>query len=45
MKNRGDFNLVEACLFETMRMGNVVGFGVPHMTICDTQVGKWYFIS
>jgi hypothetical protein len=25
---------------ETIRLGNVAGFGVPHMTICDSQVGK-----
>jgi hypothetical protein len=44
MKNRSDFNFVEACLFETMRLGNAAGLGVPHMTICDSQVGKWYCI-
>lgn len=41
MKNRNDFDLTEACLFETMRLGNVLGLGVPHMTICDSQVGGY----
>ncbi|XP_048740940.2 steroid 17-alpha-hydroxylase/17,20 lyase-like [Ostrea edulis] len=41
MKNRNDFDLIEACLFETMRMGNVAGLGVPHKTICDSEVGGY----
>ena len=29
----------EACLYETMRAGVIAGLGLPHSTICDTQVG------
>ena len=31
---------VEACLYETMRLGSAVALGVPHCTLCDSQVGK-----
>ncbi|XP_048745552.1 steroid 17-alpha-hydroxylase/17,20 lyase-like [Ostrea edulis] len=41
MKNRNNFDFLEACLFETMRLANVTGLGVPHMTICDSQVGGY----
>ncbi|XP_061194478.1 steroid 17-alpha-hydroxylase/17,20 lyase-like [Saccostrea echinata] len=41
MKDRNNLDYTEACLFETLRLGNVAGLGVPHMTICDTQVGGY----
>ncbi|XP_061194481.1 steroid 17-alpha-hydroxylase/17,20 lyase-like [Saccostrea echinata] len=41
MKDRNNLDYTEACLFETLRLGNVTGLGVPHMTICDTQVGGY----
>ncbi|XP_022334283.2 steroid 17-alpha-hydroxylase/17,20 lyase-like [Crassostrea virginica] len=31
----------EACLYETMRAGVIAGLGLPHSTICDTQVGGY----
>jgi hypothetical protein len=47
MKHRYNLPLTEACLFETIRLGTVVGMVTPHMTICDTHVGMswisfWY---
>ncbi|XP_048745587.1 steroid 17-alpha-hydroxylase/17,20 lyase-like [Ostrea edulis] len=41
MKHRNSLEFTEACLFETMRLGSVVGFGIPHMNICDSQVGGY----
>ncbi|XP_056004408.1 steroid 17-alpha-hydroxylase/17,20 lyase-like isoform X2 [Ostrea edulis] len=38
MKNRDNLHFIEACIFETLRLGNVAGVGPPHMTICDSQV-------
>lgn len=32
-------------MFETMRLGGVVGIGVPHMSICDSQIGKRFKIG
>ncbi|XP_061178421.1 steroid 17-alpha-hydroxylase/17,20 lyase-like isoform X1 [Saccostrea echinata] len=31
----------EACIYETMRAGVIAGVGLPHTTICDTQVGGY----
>ncbi|XP_062587481.1 steroid 17-alpha-hydroxylase/17,20 lyase-like [Saccostrea cucullata] len=31
----------EACLYETLRLGTIAGLGLPHTTICDTQVGGY----
>ena len=45
MKHRSKLDYTEACLFETLRLGSVVGLGVPHMTICDSQVGKELLLS
>ncbi|XP_061194480.1 steroid 17-alpha-hydroxylase/17,20 lyase-like [Saccostrea echinata] len=41
MKDRNNLDYTEACLFETMRLGSVAGLGVPHMTMCDSQVGGY----
>ncbi|XP_056018610.1 steroid 17-alpha-hydroxylase/17,20 lyase-like isoform X2 [Ostrea edulis] len=41
MKHRDTLHFTEACMFETMRLGNVAGLGAPHMTICDSQVGGY----
>ncbi|XP_065926328.1 steroid 17-alpha-hydroxylase/17,20 lyase isoform X2 [Magallana gigas] len=41
MKDRGNLDYTEACIFETMRISNSVGFGIPHMTVCDSQVGGY----
>ncbi|XP_061194486.1 steroid 17-alpha-hydroxylase/17,20 lyase-like [Saccostrea echinata] len=41
IKDLSNLDYTEACLFETMRLGSVVGLGIPHMTICDTQVGGY----
>ncbi|XP_052704584.1 steroid 17-alpha-hydroxylase/17,20 lyase-like [Crassostrea angulata] len=41
MKDRSKLDYTEACLFESMRLSNVVGIGLPHMTICDSQVGGY----
>lgn len=32
----------EACIYETMRSGVTVGLAQPHLTMCNTQVGKGY---
>ncbi|KAK3106564.1 hypothetical protein FSP39_022638 [Pinctada imbricata] len=39
--DRPNLCFTEACIMETMRMGSVVGIGVPHATICDTNVGGY----
>ncbi|XP_061194482.1 steroid 17-alpha-hydroxylase/17,20 lyase-like [Saccostrea echinata] len=41
MKHRNNLDYTEACLFETLRLGGVAGLGVPHMTMCDSQVGGY----
>ncbi|XP_052704595.1 steroid 17-alpha-hydroxylase/17,20 lyase-like [Crassostrea angulata] len=41
MKDRSKLDYTEACLFESMRLSNVLGLGVPHMTICDSQIGGY----
>ncbi|XP_048758699.1 steroid 17-alpha-hydroxylase/17,20 lyase-like [Ostrea edulis] len=41
MKHRNKLHFLEACMFETMRLGGVVGIGVPHMSICDSQIGGY----
>lgn len=40
MKDRGNLDYTEACIFESMRLSNFIGFGIPHMTVCDSQVGE-----
>nr|XP_034329009.1 steroid 17-alpha-hydroxylase/17,20 lyase isoform X2 [Crassostrea gigas] len=39
--DRQALSYTEACLYETMRAGVIAGLGVPHLTICDTQVGGY----
>ncbi|XP_078311740.1 steroid 17-alpha-hydroxylase/17,20 lyase-like [Crassostrea virginica] len=41
MKDRHQLVYVEACLYETMRLGSAVALGVPHCTLCDSQVGGY----
>jgi hypothetical protein len=41
MKHRKDLDFTEACLFESMRLGSVFGIGIPHMAICDSQIGMY----
>ncbi|XP_062620092.1 steroid 17-alpha-hydroxylase/17,20 lyase-like [Saccostrea cucullata] len=41
MKDRSSLHYTEGCLFETLRLANVAGLGIPHKTICDTQVGGY----
>ncbi|XP_022341319.2 steroid 17-alpha-hydroxylase/17,20 lyase-like [Crassostrea virginica] len=41
MKHRSKLDYTEACLYETLRLGSIIGFGVPHMTICDSKVGGY----
>ncbi|XP_061194476.1 steroid 17-alpha-hydroxylase/17,20 lyase-like isoform X1 [Saccostrea echinata] len=41
MRDRNKLDYTEACLFESMRLGSVTGLGVPHMAICDSQVGGY----
>ena len=40
IKDRENLGYGEATLHEIMRLGTVVPTGVPHSTICDTQVGE-----
>uniref|UniRef100_K1Q054 Steroid 17-alpha-hydroxylase/17,20 lyase n=1 Tax=Magallana gigas TaxID=29159 RepID=K1Q054_MAGGI len=39
--DRQSLSYTEACLYETMRAGVIAGLSVPHLTICDTQVGGY----
>ncbi|KAK3100598.1 hypothetical protein FSP39_022336 [Pinctada imbricata] len=39
--DRPNFSFTEACIMETMRVGSVVGTGLPHETVCDTTVGGY----
>ncbi|KAK3100065.1 hypothetical protein FSP39_014192, partial [Pinctada imbricata] len=39
--DRPNLCFTEACIMEAMRMGAVAGFGVPHATICDTNVAGY----
>ncbi|XP_048736456.1 steroid 17-alpha-hydroxylase/17,20 lyase-like isoform X2 [Ostrea edulis] len=41
MKHRKNLDFTEACLFESMRLGCVFGIGIPHMAICDSQIGGY----
>ncbi|XP_056018611.1 steroid 17-alpha-hydroxylase/17,20 lyase-like [Ostrea edulis] len=41
MKHRDTLHFTEACMFETMRLGNFIVMGFPHMTICNSQVGGY----
>ena len=38
LKDRENLGYGEATLHEIMRLGTVVPLGVPHSTLCDTQV-------
>jgi hypothetical protein len=40
MKDRDNLPFTEACIFETIRIGTVIGMISPHMTTCDSKVGK-----
>lgn len=40
MKDRHKLVYLEACLYETMRLGTAAAVGVPHCTLSDSQVGK-----
>jgi hypothetical protein len=44
MKDRDNLHFTEACIFETMRLGSFTGLCLPHMTICDSQVGKYLHV-
>ncbi|XP_048746820.1 steroid 17-alpha-hydroxylase/17,20 lyase-like [Ostrea edulis] len=41
MKHRNKLPYLEACMFETMRLGAAVGLGIAHMSICDSQIGGY----
>ena len=41
-KHRSDLAYTEAVLHESMRLATVAPTGVPHVTTCDTSVGKRY---
>ena len=39
-KHRSDLGYTEAVLHESMRLATVAACGLPHVTTCDTSVGK-----
>ncbi|XP_078311733.1 steroid 17-alpha-hydroxylase/17,20 lyase-like [Crassostrea virginica] len=41
MKDRHKLVYLEACLYETMRLGTAAAVGVPHCTLSDSQVGGY----
>ncbi|XP_063402562.1 steroid 17-alpha-hydroxylase/17,20 lyase-like isoform X1 [Mytilus trossulus] len=41
VKDRESISYTEATLHEAMRLGTVSAFGLPHYTMCDTQVGGY----
>ncbi|CAC5422196.1 CYP17A [Mytilus coruscus] len=41
IKDRESLSYTEATLHEAMRLGTVSAFGLPHCTLCDTQVGGY----
>ncbi|XP_061167194.1 steroid 17-alpha-hydroxylase/17,20 lyase-like [Saccostrea echinata] len=41
INDRPNLPFTEACVYETLRLGNVAAFGLPHSTLCDTQVGGY----
>lgn len=41
MKDRHRLVYNEACLYETMRLAPAASLGIPHCTLCDTQVGGY----
>ena len=43
LKDRENLGYGEATLHDTMRLGTVVPLGVPHSTLCDTQVGEYKY--
>ena len=43
-EHRSDLAYTEAVLHESMRLATVAPTGLPHVTNCDTSVGKNYAI-
>ncbi|XP_045200320.2 steroid 17-alpha-hydroxylase/17,20 lyase-like [Mercenaria mercenaria] len=41
INDRPNLSYTEAVLHESMRVGSVVPLGVPHMTICDTEIAGY----
>ncbi|XP_055995738.1 steroid 17-alpha-hydroxylase/17,20 lyase-like [Ostrea edulis] len=39
--DRQSLPYTEACIYETMRAGVIAALGLPHLTICDTNVGGY----